>query len=424
MRPSQSMDMGCHDDVCRMTRADDGWDHPLGDGPGIKPCHEPKPCSHVRGAACVRERREAVTRPAACHAANLEGAWDDPWERRLGRLASPGDLPMTADQPRPVSGLAQHAAGFTLLEVVIAIGILSTILVILFGTYTAVAERAARTRDISQIYHEARVLLRLMADDVRAAYVKTATTQAQQTAQPAPQGGLSVNVPLPTFVGENRMDENQPANTLAFATIVPVQRPDVPDTEMCRVTYSLEPVINHPETLMWVRSASQNPDPATAPSQPRGLFRRVNCRVDPTATTEDHLDLLTDAARGLEFKYYDAQGTEYLDWNSQQPRGGAPLPAWIKITLLLVDRHGQLRPFTLLTDLVFSHDSRSSTAGTSGTGEQYTGRRRERHPLEPAVRGAVHWAASGAAPTGTGGHGERYTGRRRERHPWNWRHGL
>ena len=180
VRSSQSMDMGCHDDVCRRTRADDGWDHPLGDGPGIKPCHEPEPCSHVRGAACVRGRREAVTRPAACHAANLERAWDDPWERRLGRLASPGDLPMTADQPRPVSGLAQHAAGFTLLEVVIAIGILSTILVILFGTYTAVAERAARTRNISQIYHEARVLLRLMADDVRSAYVKTATSRATE----------------------------------------------------------------------------------------------------------------------------------------------------------------------------------------------------------------------------------------------------
>src|SRR6266850_154420 len=322
--------------------------------------------SVARRASAEGERQ--VTRPAACHAANMEGAWDDPWERRLGRLASPRDLPMTADQPRPVSGLAQHAAGFTLLEVVIAIGILSTILVILFGTYTAVAERAARTRDISQIYHEARVLLRLMADDVRAAYVKTAATQAQQTAQQAPQGGLTVNVPLPTFVGEHRMDENQPADTLAFSTIVPMQRPDVPDTETCRVAYRLEPVINHPETLLWASASSRNPDPATSPSQARGLFRRVNCRVDPTATTEDHLDLLTDAARGLEFKYYDAQGTEYLDWNSQQPRGGAPLPAWLKITLLLVDRHGQLRPFMLLTDLVFSHDSSSSTAGTSSTG--------------------------------------------------------
>jgi Tfp pilus assembly protein PilE len=275
---------------------------------------------------------------------------------------------MTADQPRLVPGLKPDAAGFTLLEVVIAIGILGTILVILFGTYTAVAERAARTRDISRIYQEARVLLRLMIDDVRVAYVKTANTQAQQTAQQAAQGDLRSDVPLPTFVGEHHMDENQPADTLAFSTIVPVQRPDVPDTEMCRVTYSLEPVINHPETLVWARSSPQNSDPATAPSQSRGLFRRVNCSVDPTATTEDRLVLLTDAARGLEFKYYDAQGTEYLDWNSKEPRGGAPLPAWIKITVLLVDLHEQVRPFTLLTDLVFSRDSSSSTTATSSTG--------------------------------------------------------
>jgi hypothetical protein len=184
------------------------------------------------------------------------------------------------------------------------------------------------------------------------------------------------------------MDENQPANTLAFATILPVQRPDVPDTEMCRVTYRLEPVINHPETLMWVRSSSQNPDPATSPSQTRGLFRRVNCSVDPTATTEDHLVLLTDAARGLEFRYYDAQGTEYIDWNSQQPRGGAPLPAWIKITLQLEDRHGQLRPFTLLTDLVFSHDSSNSTVGTSATGS--------------GTLGGVGSGTTGTSATGSG----------------------
>src|SRR4029453_6347810 len=250
------------------------------------------------------------------------------------------------------------------------------------------------------------------------------TTQAQQTAQQAPQGGLIADVPLPTFVGEHRMDENQPANTLAFATIVPVQRPDVPDTEMCRVTYSLEPVINHPESLMWVSSASKTPDPATAPSQPRGLFRRVNCHVDPTVTTEDHLVLLTDAARGLEFTYYDAQGTEYLDWNSQQPRGGAPLPAWIKITLLLVDRHGQLRPFTLLTDLVFSHDSSSSTAGTSsigsgtlggvGSGPTGTGRTgsgtvggRGSGPSGTGGTGSGTLGGVGSGPTGTGGTGSR-----------------
>jgi type II secretory pathway pseudopilin PulG len=303
---------------------------------------------------------------------------------------------MTADQPRPGSGLAPHGAGFTLLEVVIAVGILATILVLLFGTYAAVAERAARTRAISRIYHEARVLLRLMADDVRVAYVNTATTQAPQTAPQASEGGLRGQVPPPTFVGEHRTDEHQPADTLAFATIVPVQRPDVPDTEMCRVTYSLEPVINHPETLMWASAVPQRPDPATAPSPPRGVFRRVNCHVDPTATAEDRLDLLTDAARGLEFKYYDAQGTEYLDWNSRQPRGGAPLPARTKITLLLEDRQGQVRPFTWLTDLVFAHDARSGTIETGGTGSG---------PLGGVGSGTPGTGGTGSGPLGGVGSG-------------------
>jgi type II secretory pathway pseudopilin PulG len=283
------------------------------------------------------------------------------------RAAAEGGRPPPV-RPRPVSGLALPSAGFTLLEVVIAVGILATILVVLFGTYTAVAARAGRARDLSRVYHEARVLLRLMADDVRAAYVNTATTPAPQTAPQASQEGLRAQVTPPTFVGEHRTDEDRPADTLAFATIVPVQRPDVPDTEMCRVAYSLEPVLNHPETLPWASPAPPPPDPAAAPSPPRGLFRRVNCHVDPTATAEDRLDLLTDAVRGLEFKYYDAQGTEYPDWNSRQPRGGAPLPARTKITLLLVDRQGQLRPFTWLTDLVFAQDAGRSTVETGGTG--------------------------------------------------------
>jgi type II secretory pathway pseudopilin PulG len=334
------------------------------------------------------------------------GAWDAPWGRRPGSRASPTVLPMTAGQPRPVSALALHGAGFTLLEVVIAVGILATILVLLFGTYTAVAERAARTRDISRTYHEARVLLRLMADDVRTAYVNTATTQAPQSAQQESQGGLRAQVPPPTFVGEHRTDEHRPADTLAFATIVPVQRPDVPDTEMCRVTYSIEPVMNHPETLMWASPAPQRPDPATAPSPPRGLFRRVNCHVDPTATTEDRLDLLTDAARGLEFKYYDAQGTEYPDWNSRQPRGGAPLPARTKITLLLVDRQGQLRPFTWLTDLVFSRDSRSSSVETSGTGSGLLGGAGSGTP-GPGGTGSGRQGGVGSGTPGPGGTGSK-----------------
>jgi prepilin-type N-terminal cleavage/methylation domain-containing protein len=219
------------------------------------------------------------------------------------------------------------AAGFTLLEVMIAISIMATILVILFGTYSAAVDRATRTRELSQIYHEARVLLQLMANDLRSAYVKESVEQAQQALQ-------QVKTPPTTFIGEDHTESDNAADKLAFSTVLPTQRPDVPDTEMCRVAYSIEPVSESPQS--------------------RALVRRVNCSLNPEATEQDHLFLLTELARGLDFKYYDDQGTEYLDWNSREPHGGKRLPARMKITLLLADQHGQVRPFEMLTDFVLS----------------------------------------------------------------------
>ena len=235
---------------------------------------------------------------------------------------------MIADKLIEVRERWRAAEGFTLLEVMIAIGIMATILVILFGTYSAAVDRAARTRDLSQVYHEARVLLQLMANDLRSAYVKEPIEQAQQALQQAKTQPI-------TFIGEDRTEVNNPADTLNFSTLLPTQRPDIPDTEMCRVTYSIEPV--------------------DEPAHIRALFRRMNCSLDPEASDQDHLFLLTKLVHGIDFKYYDDQGTEYLDWNSRQPRGGKRMPARMKITVLLADQHGQLRPFEMILDFVLSH---------------------------------------------------------------------
>ena len=241
---------------------------------------------------------------------------------------------MIIHRPHTPPGRWPDAEGFTLLEVLIAISIMATIMVILFGTYSAAVDRAARTRELSQIYHEARVLLQLMGNDLRSAYVKESVEQAQQALQ-------QVKVRPTIFLGEDHTEFDMPADKLEFSTVLPMQRPEVPDTEMCRVTYSLEVV---------------NDSPARASDSPpnRTLLRRVNCSLDPTATEQDQLFPLTDLAQGLDFTYYDDQGTEFRDWNSREPRGGKRLPARVKITLLLADQHGQLRPFEMLTDLVLS----------------------------------------------------------------------
>jgi hypothetical protein len=166
-----------------------------------------------------------------------------------------------------------------------------------------------------------------MVNDLRSVYVPEPTQQARQALR---QGKTE---PITCLV-EDRTQANNQANKLAFSTVLPTQRTDVPDTEMCHVTYSIEPV--------------------DEPSQGRALFRRVNGSLDPEGSDQDRLFLLTELAYGLDFKYDDDQGTEYPNWNSRQPRGGKRMPARVKIALLLVDQRGQLRPCEMITDCVLS----------------------------------------------------------------------
>jgi prepilin-type N-terminal cleavage/methylation domain-containing protein len=229
----------------------------------------------------------------------------------------------------------QQARGFTLLEVMIALAIMALIFVILFTTYSAAVDRAARARELSQMYHEARVVLDLMANDLRAAYVKDEVAQAQQTLQQR-------RAPSYFFVGEDHTENGAPLDKLGFSTFIPQSRPDTPGTDVCRVTYTLEPVTEPPRG-----SVTESP-------QRKALLRRVNCSLDPEATDQDQLFLLTELARGLDFKYYDDKGTEYQEWNSQQPQGGKRLPAHVKITLLLADPQGQLHPFAMSSELVLA----------------------------------------------------------------------
>jgi type II secretion system protein J len=221
-----------------------------------------------------------------------------------------------------------NVGGFTLLEVMIAVAIMATIMAVLFTTYSAAVERAARTRELSQMYHEARVILELMASDLRTAYVKEATEQAQQTLQQQARARLY------SFVGEDLSETGAPMDKLVFATILPSSRTDTPETELCRITYRLELVVESPRERM--------------------LVRRVNCSLDPAATNQDHLYLLTDLARGLDFKYYDDRGNEHVEWDSGTSSGGKRLPARVKIMVLLTDHHDQVRPFEMSTELVMS----------------------------------------------------------------------
>jgi len=219
------------------------------------------------------------------------------------------------------------AGGFTLLEVLVALGIFAMILAILFGTYAASVERAEHSRERAQVYHEARVLLQLMANDLRATYMSEPVEQAQQSLQ-QPEARRYV------FIGEDFEEDRLPFDKLTFYALLPSFRPDTPESEVCRITYSLEP--------------------KAPPAQGKILFRRVSCSLDPEPTEEEHVFPLTDLARGLRFTYYDEQGRDRSAWDSREGQAGKRLPTGVKIMVMLADNQGFVRPFEHLTDIVLA----------------------------------------------------------------------
>lgn len=222
----------------------------------------------------------------------------------------------------------QGEGGFTLLEVLIALAILVTILVILFGTYAASVERAEHARELAQVYHEARVLLELMANDLRASYLTQPIQQAQQQLQQPKRRQYS-------FVGEDLEEAKFPADKLTFFSLQASLNPDTPELEVCRVTYNLE--VKAP------------------PAQGKILVRRVNCHLDVEVTEQEHVFLLTDLVVGLDFKYYDDQDEERLEWDSREGQRTRSLPVRVKIMVLLADSRGALHPFELVTEIALAH---------------------------------------------------------------------
>jgi type II secretion system protein J len=233
---------------------------------------------------------------------------------------------MPRTQPPRRDGILAEQ-GFTLLEVLIALAILATIMVILFGTYAASVERAERTRNLAEVYHEARILLDLMANDIRASYLPEADVQPPPPLKQPKSRRYN-------FVGEDLEEAKLPADKLTFFALLPPLHPDTPEAEVCRVMYSLEPT--------------------ASPARERILIRRVNCSLDPEASEQEHVFPLTESVAGLDFKYYDDQGHEELEWDSRNGSHGKSLPARVKIVLLLADRRGSLHPFELLTELALA----------------------------------------------------------------------
>lgn len=120
----------------------------------------------------------------------------------------------------------ERSAGFTLLELLVALSLLVILSTALYGTFFALT----RGRDTTAAGMENRRELRTTLDQIRR---ELSGTFIRGPATPGEK-------PLVSFVVEDRDSFGRPASTLTFTTIVPPRSDDLPTSDQVTVRYGVE----------------------------------------------------------------------------------------------------------------------------------------------------------------------------------------
>jgi type II secretion system protein J len=216
---------------------------------------------------------------------------------------------------------SQGEAGFTLVELLLALFLFALIAGVIFAAFAAVASGVEKGRQSIELYRVGRVALLYMAQEIAAAMPPPdgidTTVESNLGFQGKKNWGGS-------GIGQDRSGIGQ--DRIEFLTI-PYRRysDKVPAYDLCRVAYYV----------------SDNQQSKTA------LFREEDCS-NPGGEEDERRERatrleLTDLAVGLEMTYYDAEQA-YEEWpptrNAQNP-----LPCRVRLALTLRDMQQRERAF-------------------------------------------------------------------------------
>ena len=184
--------------------------------------------------------------------------------------------------------------GFTLLEVVISIGILVVIMTIVYNTFNSSMKAFTAMENQGNAYAQARIVLSRMSEEIASIYFS----------------GQNRNTGL---LGEDRDEYDLPFDSLHFTSLSHVRWvKDSKESELCEIGYYLEKNEETRESF---------------------LFRREDWNVDGTLEEGGRPLELAEGVDGLNFRYYD--GDEWVDeWDSRIKN---ELPNAIEVVLIMRD---------------------------------------------------------------------------------------
>jgi prepilin-type N-terminal cleavage/methylation domain-containing protein len=197
--------------------------------------------------------------------------------------------------------------GFTLLEVLISVAVLAMIMAVLYGAYGSGVETVRAAREQGEIQQSARIVLERMSLELESAVAGKEFL----------------------FVGENVEMEGRPADRIDFNRFGGKGEGDFMD--LFHLTYV---IAKDPEVE---EDNQENGFVLTC------LEERV---IRPGIVVSGPPLELARMVRGLDITYFDSEGADFEEWNSNGGEHLHMLPSFIRIRLTLGTESGREQTFT------------------------------------------------------------------------------
>ncbi len=192
--------------------------------------------------------------------------------------------------------------GFTLIEVLLAIFIGAIVLTVLYASFFQIINAKDSAEDKLELYHEARVIISKMTEDLSMAYPRGMIYPVQ---------GASASS---FFVG--KAEQQVGRSSIDFTSLSHAAGINSGDSDQAEITYYLKSV---PQSDLFF------------------LMRRENPRIGSDSSAIEYP--LSERVVGLTLSYMRTDGDEFItDWDSAQT---SSLPRAVNITLTLRSAKGE-----------------------------------------------------------------------------------